>query len=1176
MYISELNLHGFKSFAKKEKIKFGEGVTVIVGPNGCGKTNIVDAIRWVLGEQKYSVLRSGKMGDVIFNGADGLKPLSVCEAYLTVHNNRGKLPIEYTDIEIGRRVYRDGESEFFINKTPCRLKDIHDLFVDTGMGSDAYSVIELKMIEQILSETADDRKRMFEEAAGINKYKQQRHSALRKFDAVQRDLDRVNDIVQEVEQKAKSLSLQLKRFNRHEKLSKELFDVEIELAYVRVHDYESELIPLKKSVSDTQSLKNEKVNDTTMLESELANVKKIYKDQQEDLRKKQFHLQELEKAKSDSQNNILIWNEQHRSAEININRLSAEKGVNKEKKKSLNDKILTYQKDVDALEPDIKNQKQIFDKKNKEFSKIEETYSLAQEQIKTLEKSRWDSQERIVGERSNLDRAISSIDEKTTVIKHINDKKTVLEKNQQDFLLDQKKIDSQADKSNLKAEDIKQEIVENQKKLDKSEGDFGRLKMEIHTQKTDLQSLKSQLIFFNELIEQKQGYPDGAKTILSDQSNYKGLIGAVGELFQVKSKYEIAFQSALGNWAKCIVVKDKQSALTIHSLAKSNQLGNFSIIPLKELKKLKYKKPKLPKVDGLIGPAIDYCGISTSNISVAELLIGNLLLVEDINKIDFNDTLDKWDFVDLKGSFYGANHLIKYQDKSKETSVIGRKKKALKTEKKISILSKNIEKNKKAFLILEKAISDFTDKKNSLTEAYEEKNSELNELKSIQIKNHYRQSQNLKSIKELDDEIKQNNSDLSLLRKKTKELEPSINKTNELIKKLQNDIDSLSKDFMKIQSKRDSFQHKAQEARIDLLNMENRLKSIVFQSNSAAQLVLELENRDKDINKEIVGLGDLRKSLDIKIVKEENDLNTITGKIIKEKSVFDLKERSVSDTFNSMENLQSNINKEKELRENLFEQQKNNELRIVELDQRIRNIKERMMEKYNSKVPEDLIVDKDIDELEKDIAKIQTSIENIGPLNMAAQEEYEEEQARLENLFEQRIDILKSEENLRETISKIDVVAREKFESTFEEINHNFSKLFAMFFDGGSASLSLSGEEDPLEATIIIHAQPPGKKNQNLRMLSAGEKSLTAIALLFAIYQYKPSPYCVLDEVDAPLDDVNIQKFKRVLNEFAQDTQFIIVTHNKLTMEVADYLYGVTMENKGVSKLVSVEFKGEA
>jgi chromosome segregation protein len=374
MYISELNLHGFKSFAKKEKIKFGEGVTVIVGPNGCGKTNIVDAIRWVLGEQKYSVLRSGKMGDVIFNGADGLKPLSVCEAYLTVHNNRGKLPIEYTDIEIGRRVYRDGESEYFINKTPCRLKDIHDLFVDTGMGSDAYSVIELKMIEQILSETADDRKRMFEEAAGINKYKQQKQSTLRKFDAVQRDLDRVNDIVQEVEQKAKSLSLQLKRFNRHEKLIKELFDVEIELAFIKIHDFESELIPLRKSVLDSQSLKNEKTSDTTLLESELEGVKKIYRQQQEELRNKLLHIQDLEKSGSVAHNNVLIWNEQHRSAELNAKRLAAEMSSNREKKNNLTKLISDHEQDVGDLEPNIKSQKLIFEEKNKEFDQIEIKY----------------------------------------------------------------------------------------------------------------------------------------------------------------------------------------------------------------------------------------------------------------------------------------------------------------------------------------------------------------------------------------------------------------------------------------------------------------------------------------------------------------------------------------------------------------------------------------------------------------------------------------------------------------------------------------------------------------------------------------------------------------------------------------------------------------------------------
>ncbi|MEC9006920.1 MAG: hypothetical protein VX731_02220, partial [Candidatus Neomarinimicrobiota bacterium] len=375
---------------------------------------------------------------------------------------------------------------------------------------------------------------------------------------------------------------------------------------------------------------------------------------------------------------------------------------------------------------------------------------------------------------------------------------------------------------------------------------------------------------------------------------------------------------------------------------------------------------------------------------------------------------------------------------------------------------------------------------------------------------------------------------------------------------------------------RDNFQQKVQEIRIDLLNMENRYNSVSIQKEAAKQTSLELEHRDKEINKETNELSELKKTLDIKIVNEENELKNISGDIAKEKSVLDLKQQTVTGTFEAMEAVQEKINSEQLLKETLFEQQKTNELRIVELDQKINNIKERMMEKYNSKIPKDMKVDSDIDDLELEIEKIQKSLENIGPLNMAAQQDYEDEQKRLENLIEQRIDILKSEDNLKETITKIDIIAREKFESTFDQINTNFSKLFGMFFEGGSASLSLDGSDDSLEAQIVIQAQPPGKKNQNLRMLSAGEKSLTAIALLFAIYQYKPSPYCVLDEVDAPLDDVNIQKFKRVLNKFAQDTQFIVVTHNKLTMEVADYLYGVTMEKKGVSKLVSVKFKGEA
>ena len=371
MYISELNLHGFKSFAKKEKLKFGEGVTVIVGPNGCGKTNIVDAIRWVLGEQKYSVLRSGKMGDVIFNGADGLKPLSVCEAFLTVHNNRGKLPLEFNDIEIGRRVYRDGESEYFINRTPCRLKDINDLFVDTGMGSDAYSVIELKMIEQILSETADDRKRMFEEAAGINKYKQQRRSAMRKFDAVQQDLERINDIVQEVEQKVYALNLQLKRFKRHEKLSEELKERELSLAFIRIHEFESEISPLRQRVMEFNHLKDEKSSDTSLHEAKLDELKTLYSEQQGELQALQSALRTLEEERETARNNVLVWSEQDKAAEANIHRLDRETVTNGDKQVDLKTQIDTHDQELVEMAPRLDEQLSQYKTKKSEFSKSE-------------------------------------------------------------------------------------------------------------------------------------------------------------------------------------------------------------------------------------------------------------------------------------------------------------------------------------------------------------------------------------------------------------------------------------------------------------------------------------------------------------------------------------------------------------------------------------------------------------------------------------------------------------------------------------------------------------------------------------------------------------------------------------------------------------------------------------
>ena len=306
MYISELTMHGFKSFAKKDVVHFGEGITAIVGPNGCGKTNIVDAIRWVLGEQKHSILRSGKKEDIIFNGAKNIKPLSVCEVSLTVHNNKGKLPIEYNDIEIGRRLFRSGESEYFMNRTPCRLKDIHDLFVDTGMGSDAYSVIELKMIEQILSETGDDRRRMFEEASGINKYKIQKKSTLRKFESTRSDLNRVNDLILEIEAKVKSLSLQLKRFERHSKLLDDLKTKEISLAFLQTHNYRSDLHPLKKRIEELNHLRDSNQSEESDIEKKLVSLQKGYKSQQDELDNYRNQLTDYNEKRESLQSDVII------------------------------------------------------------------------------------------------------------------------------------------------------------------------------------------------------------------------------------------------------------------------------------------------------------------------------------------------------------------------------------------------------------------------------------------------------------------------------------------------------------------------------------------------------------------------------------------------------------------------------------------------------------------------------------------------------------------------------------------------------------------------------------------------------------------------------------------------------------------------------------------------------
>jgi len=1165
-------MHGFKSFAKKEVLKLSEGVTTVVGPNGCGKTNIVDAIRWVLGEQKSTVLRGGKMEDVIFNGAENMKPLSVCDVTLTVHNNKGKLPIEYNDIEIGRRVYRNGESEYSLNKTPCRLKDINDLFVDTGMGSDAYSVIELKMIEQILSENGDDRRRMFEEASGINKYRKQRKSTLRKFDATRFDLERINDVISEVEQKVHGLELQLKRFKRHEKLTEQLRETDIALAFLRVDKYRGIMLPLQDEIKEYNHLRNSKTDQSSKHEEELEKNREVYKKQEEELNILQGNLLELTESQQDIRQNILIWTEKGRSSLLSIERGQSNYKSNEDRIEILIKDGSTFLKESESLQSDLDQSLTLYKSEKESLEKIEIEYHKELKHLDQIQNERWNHQKKMVSNRSIYDRTLSLIDDKTEanntlieklslekdksedirgIITSLEKKQSALEKN----LSGEKKI---ANKLQLQLE---QKIIKQQDIIK----DYNSLIV-----KTE--SLNDQAKFYSELIESNEGFPEGTQYVLENPKVFSNVLGTVADVFSVEDKYRDALENGLGELSHCLISKDKKTGLQTLEKATEANAGDLTIIPFKEAIELKVKLDPLPKTSNIIARASEIVNTSKRLRPLADYILGDLIIVEDIQQAAKDKKLEGWRLVDLKGSYTGKDLIIKSRQISEHGNLLGRK-------SKLEMLSKQINKSKIKEEEILKAQSSIEVEIESLNEKLaENKNSvrsvedQLNDLESNLMRNHLNQTQCLDNIKIIKKDITDTERIINDSKIAVKKIEPDIEKAEKILSSFQEKINEANQSVVSAGKKRDAQQQILQDARVEMVNVESKRDNLIYKSNSANEQVEAIKQNQVIILDEEKNLKALKKDLDQKIKNGEKELNKINAELQKQRSIIDLKKSVFRETYNMIDQIQTKIKIEQKDRESILENLKSSEFKLNDLKQKIEIVFQQIKERYNTSVPDKLIVDDSEDELAYQVEKIQRSLENIGPVNMAVQDEYNEDNERLNHLRKQRDDLVESEENLRETIQKIDRIARKKFQETFKHISKNYEKLFNLFFEGGYGNLRLVGDPDPLEADIVIDAQPPGKRNTSLRLLSSGEKALTAISLLFAIYQVKPSPYCILDEVDAPLDDVNIHKFTKVLKQFADETQFIIVTHNKLTMEIANHMYGVTQEKKGVSKLVSVSF----
>lgn len=1189
MYLSKLEIFGFKSFAQKTNIQFNEGITSVVGPNGCGKTNIVDAIRWCLGEQRSSALRSDKMENVIFNGTVTRKPMGMSEVTLTIENTKGILPTEYSEVTITRRIFRSGESEYLLNKNICRLKDITNLFMDTGIGANAYSVIELKMVETILSNKADERRIMFEEAAGVNKYKLRRRLALRKLEEVKADLTRVNDIVTEVEKKVNSLERQAKRANKYNKLSLTLREQELDLA-------ERELALFNKEKILSREKKEENLKVKITLESKLSESEEKIKDVKQHLAETESKLKTkreevtLQREKIyTQQNQISVTNEKKRSLEDNVTR-------NWEEIEELKIQLVKSGKIIEESSEAIRQIENKLisnvDKKRdleKEVAEVKEKLENKRNEVKTKNQVLVDRVKEITNkenELANLERQIeiknSTIDKANKRIEWLtnNIAKTV------GFIeeLGEEKIKAETELANSEAEYSNQ-----QREKEKYEKTLNALKQKELELKTLVNGLKDKIGFIQTLIDNLEGVSSGAKALLENKEWMTSDSTLLAYAGNTSDEYKFAIEAALKNNLNNILVNSLEELKKAIKYLKENNIGKagFYLSSYDEPGKVGIleslqnyfigrKGKRLLKQEGFIGWAKDVVNTEEKWQPFFNKILDRTAIVDSFDTaFRLRQKYKVFNFATLDGGYLENTGVIEGGSMSRGSgSLFGRKQYLDKIKIDLPEHEKELEK-------LQGAIKETEDKINSIDLKVLSDQGRLlvNDLANIE-----------KQIAQFEFEKKKASDEIDKIRQDIQEVATESNGIDNDRIEMSNQLNSLKEEMRIEEVKRETLETEFNSfeedfnlkvAELNNVNLDHeRLLGEKRNAGNTIQRTKEnintinatIEKKEKDIevfSREASLLSDKLKADEITL----GELNNIKQHLLSEEEAIDAEYNNIRTKINDVESEQSRLRK---TREETLDGIHSLEMKLNELGLKIENLKEHIKESYSLSL-EHKIFD-DIDSFDfrlraEEVNALKQQIKNLGPINLLAYSEFEEEKERLDFLSKQRDDLLGSETDIVKTIEEINITAQSLFMETFGKIRDNFINIFRSLFNpGDEADLRLEDSVDPLEAKIEIIAKPRGKRPTSIELLSGGEKTLTAIALLFAIYLVKPSPFCILDEIDAPLDDANIDRFTKIIKDFSRDTQFVVVTHNKRTMEAADTLYGVTMQEEGVSKLVAVRF----
>ena len=1179
-----MKIFGFKSFPDEVKFEFEPGITAIVGPNGCGKSNIFEAIRWTLGEQNIHTLRAGNIEQLIFNGSQTRKPLGMAEVSLTFSNpshytppslgGSEKTTLTFSEITVTRRIFRSGESEYFINKAPCRLKDIAEVFMDTGLGVNAYAVMSQAQVDMILNAKPEERRYIFEEAAGITKYSKRRNEALRKLELTKQNLLRIQDIIAELERQSNALKRQVFKAKRYQGLKEELKNLQVLEAFYRYKKIKAEqegivqrIKNFGKEKSDVVIVFEKEEESFRNLQNELAKLEI----ELEEKREEQLQLAgELERGNS----TIAVNDERIKNLSSKLEEGNVEKTKLDEELTAVSNEIKKHAKTMGTAK---KEEEELTGAVEEISKKIQEILNKGKENQKDLEEKNAQLIE-YLSEQARLKNALenSRINVHNLEIrfkKLVSEKEAIVNQNLSlEKELDVKKQELVGNKDAVKKTESRIKSLE--KNVVKLEGTVAGIEDQILAVKAELQMKKSHLSTLREMHSKDEGLQDSVKFIMEseDKANAHGL---VFNILEVPEEFQKAIEVALMDNVQGLIVKDNNAVSKFIGLLKEKEKGRATFFPVEHISSKKERTN-----DSNYEFAIDKVKFPEQFAGVFSYLLDNVVIAKDWDEAMklYSSLSGEFKIVTRDGELLHPRGFIQGGSRNQMQALLGRRERIDKMDNEVNSIEKRLKEleqkkteelsaikkieqdlkerreelagqNEKDSL-LEKEIGSITEKLNELHKrdkflASEHKN--LEDEKKLTEENHEKQENKLKEIQA---KIGEHNSAIDSIKKSAELLKEEEKKTDELLEEKK----------IKLFSLRQS--HNVSEE--TLRTLENKKKTLLEKIPNASVEAKEANKRMEELKKELEETkGKLTQGRQrIESLKER--LEELKGKRallteqVREKEKF-IREKgteieSRKDSLNSLEIEKTRIETEmKDLKENIHSSHG------ISLDDFV--------------PPEVETVEENLKERVEDL---KGKLETMGNVNLAAIEEEEELNERYNFYLTQQKDLLDSEQSLRDTINKINSTARSLFRSTLENVRKEFREVFIRLFQGGEADLKLVGSEDVLEAGVDIVVSPPGKKLSSITLLSGGEKALTSIALLFSLFKVKPSPFCILDEIDAPLDEVNIGRYTSFLNDLAKNTQFIMISHNKKTLSISEILYGVTMAEPGISKIVSVKFKNKS